>query len=115
MKRLALILLAASMLALPVLGQHFRKCNSCVRDARGRISRSAKAKKEFVRAHPCPVGAHLRVRPGRTQGSAPTCSGFQIDHIVPLACGGKDRADNMQWLTVAEHRAKTKHDAKCLR
>lgn len=116
MKRFTLILLAVLLFGVPELGaQRFARCQSCTRDMRGRISRSVKAKKEFMRAHPCPVGAHLRVRPGRTHGSAPTCPGFQIDHVVPLACGGADRPENMQWLSLEKHRAKTKIDATCPR
>lgn len=34
--------------------------------------------------------------------------GFVIDHIVPLACGGRDLPSNMQWQTRAEARAKDK-------
>ncbi len=34
--------------------------------------------------------------------------GYVVDHIVPLACGGKDVASNMQWQTVAAGKAKDK-------
>lgn len=28
--------------------------------------------------------------------------GHVIDHIVPLACGGRDAPENMQWQTTAD-------------
>jgi len=107
MKRFLLILLALAVFGVPEMdAQKFARCQSCTRDGRGKIVRSAKVKKEFVRQNPCPsrvVGtSHLR-----------GCSGYQVDHVVPLACGGRDVAQNLQWLTVAAHRAKTKADATC--
>lgn len=38
--------------------------------------------------------------------------GWQIDHVTPLKCGGADDATNMQWLTIADHKAKTKAEVK---
>lgn len=58
--------------------------------------RSAKARNDFRRANPCPVT-------GRTTGS---CPGWEVDHVVPLACGGPDTPSNMQWLTAKENRKK---------
>lgn len=60
------------------------------RDADGKIKRSEKAKNDFKAAHPCP--AH-----GKRSGA---CPGYVIDHIKPLACGGADNPENMQWQTV---------------
>lgn len=34
--------------------------------------------------------------------------GYVIDHIVSLACGGKDAPSNMQWQTIADGQAKDK-------
>jgi 5-methylcytosine-specific restriction endonuclease McrA len=65
-------------------------------------ARSAKARAEFVKAHPCPAT-------GKTKGA---CPGYQVDHITPLKCGGADSPNNMQWLTVSAHKAKTKSQAK---
>ena len=56
----------------------------------------------FVRENPCPAT-------GRTRGA---CQGWQVDHVTPLKCGGADRPANMQWLTVADHKAKTKREAR---
>lgn len=64
------------------------------------IQRSVAVKDAFKRSHPCPANGH-------TSGS---CPGWQIDHREPLECGGPDTIDNMQWLTVADHKAKTVQD-----
>ncbi|MEO8101924.1 MAG: HNH endonuclease signature motif containing protein [Betaproteobacteria bacterium] len=65
-------------------------------------ARSAAAVREFRRAHPCPV----------TGLAAGACPGREVDHIIPLKCGGADRPANMQWLTVKAHKQKTKREAK---
>jgi hypothetical protein len=67
-----------------------------VRDSRGRIARSASARHEFQRAHPCPST-------GRTTGA---CSGWVVDHRVPLKRGGSNTPGNMQWQTKAAAKAK---------
>ena len=69
--------------------------------------RSHAARAEFKRANPCPST-------GKTSAKA-ACPGWQIDHVVPLKCGGDDAPTNMQWLTVADHNAKTKAEAKLCR
>ena len=61
-------------------------------------SRAERAK--FQRFHPCPAN-------GLQRGA---CPGYQVDHIEPLCAGGADVAANMQWLTVQEHRDKTRLD-----
>lgn len=38
--------------------------------------------------------------------------GYQIDHIKPLSQGGTDCPENMQLLSIAEHRRKTASEAK---
>ena len=60
--------------------------------ADARIKRSQSAKVAFKQQHPCPA----------TGAAKGPCKGFVIDHIKPLACGGADRPENMQWQTVAE-------------
>lgn len=64
--------------------------------------RSSAARAEFVRENPCPAT-------GRHRGA---CPGWEVDHRVPLKCGGADRPHNMQWLTVESHKAKTKREAR---
>jgi len=66
--------------------------STALRDSNGRIKRSAAAKEAFERQTGYPHG-----RPG-----------YVVDHIKPLACGGSDSPDNMQWQTVAEAKAKDK-------
>jgi hypothetical protein len=69
--------------------------------ARGKkpaIKRSVIAKDAFQRANACPST-------GRTSGG---CKGYVIDHVRPLACGGADAPENIQWQTVAAGKAKDK-------
>lgn len=95
MKRLAL----AFLLLLPAYAQQSKRpdyCRTCERDSQGRIKRSPTARKAFMRKTGYPNG-----RPG-----------YRIDHIIPLACGGKDELSNMQWLTIEQKKAKDKVERK---
>jgi hypothetical protein len=58
--------------------------------------RSFKAEVLFRLAHPCPST-------GETHGA---CTGYVIDRIIPLLCGGAEEPGNMQWQTLAEAREK---------
>jgi 5-methylcytosine-specific restriction endonuclease McrA len=60
------------------------------RDEQGRFIRSSSAKARFLRATGFPRG-----RPG-----------YVVDHIIPLACGGPDTPENMQWQTAESAKAK---------
>lgn len=73
--------------------------------AEARPYRSPQARAEFVRATPCPST-------GKPRGA---CPGWEVDHVEPLKCGGADAPANMQWLTVEQHRAKTKMESKLCR
>ena len=66
------------------------------RDSNGRIVRSEEAKHAFETQTGFPHGR----------------SGYVVDHIKPLACGGADEPSNMQWQTVAEAKAKDKWERK---
>jgi hypothetical protein len=67
-----------------------------------RLKRSQNAVRQFKREHPCPANGH---RKG-------PCPGYVVDHIIPLACGGKDAPTNMQWQTVEEAKLKDKWERK---
>lgn len=67
-----------------------------------RLARSAAVVREWRQTHPCPANG-LKTGP---------CPGWQVDHRWPLCAGGLDRPDWLQWLTVADHRTKTRLDLK---
>lgn len=67
--------------------------------------RSKAAVAEFKRQNPCPATG---LRKGK-------CPGYQVDHKIPLKCNGPDRPENMQWLSVDDHKVKTKREAKLCR
>jgi hypothetical protein len=67
--------------------------------------RSKALRAEFVRLNPCPAN-------GATSGP---CPGYQVDHREALICGGRDELGNLQWLTVAEHKEKTRVEVKLCR
>lgn len=54
--------------------------------------------------HPCPFTGKVNVRYG--------CKGYVINHIDPLACGGEDKAYNMQWQTKDEAKLIDKWERK---
>jgi len=66
--------------------------------------RSYREKAEFMRHNPCPSTGKVMVRYG--------CKGYVIDHINPLACGGEDKAYNMQWQTKETAKQKGKWELK---
>ncbi len=68
-----------------------RYCGAPTRSASGEIVRSAAAVSAFKREHPCPAT-------GKSTGA---CPGWQVDHVIPLVCGGCDTLTNMQWLPTA--------------
>ena len=70
-----------------------------------KIPRSREAIAEFKQLQPCPANGNRRG----------PCPGWQIDHITPLKCKGDDAPANMQWLTVEDHKAKTKREARWCR
>lgn len=58
------------------------------RNADGTIKRSNIPLDDFAKIHPCPATG-LPVR---------SCDGWEIDHVIPLACRGRDVVENLQWL-----------------
>ena len=68
----------------------------------GHLARSAAEVLAFKPENPCPV----------THRHRSACPGWQVDHTIPLCAGGLDKAGNMAWLTVADHRFKTFLDVR---
>ena len=85
MKTLISLFLAAALITAPEAKTH----------------RSYAVKAEFKRLNPCPANGNRRG----------PCPNYHMDHVIPLCAGGPDAVDNMQWLTVEEHKAKTKREA----
>ena len=75
---------------------------SIARDENGRIHRSRSVAAAFKATHPCPAN-------GQTRGA---CPGYTIDHINPLACGGADAPENMQWQTTVAAKSKDRWERK---
>jgi hypothetical protein len=70
--------------------------------AQAEYARSKKALRAFVNQQACPSTGLHRL----------PCPGWQIDHIIPLKCLGLDDPENLQWLTIAEHKEKTRREAR---
>lgn len=64
--------------------------------------RSPAERLAFIRENPCPSTGHRRG----------ACPGWEVDHVQALVCGGQDSRYNMQWLSVADHREKTRKDMR---
>ena len=77
--------------------------STSTRTTHGKTKRDPEQRRAYMKSHPCPST-------GKASGA---CPGYQVDHRVALACGGSDSPSNMEWLTVAEHKAKHKHGAGC--
>ena len=67
-----------------------RYCGEPARTPAGRIKRSQAVLARFAQVFPCPT----------TLEPAPSCPGWQIDHVIPLASGGCDSPENLQWLPI---------------
>jgi len=87
----AALLVAALLLCLPAMAE--------------RIPRSTAEAMAFKRENPCPST-------GLRYGS---CPNHQVDHVEPICAGGADHRSNMQWLTIQEHRWKTRTDVRVCR
>jgi hypothetical protein len=90
--KLHMCCVSAAVLCFAIVSSAADRCSSCERDGSGRIHQSSSARAEFRRQNACPAT-------GDTSGP---CPGYVIDHIVPLACGGEDTPENMQWQSRSE-------------
>lgn len=82
----ALLLIVLLIVTQAALAADARFCGAPERNANGTIKRSAAVRAAFMREYPCP---------GRDPEGRCT---WIVDHVVPLACGGCDMVENMQWL-----------------
>ena len=98
--RTALLIVAALLAAaLPMrMSEAASRVEGVPRSADGRIQRSSSVRYQFRKANPCPSEARLRT----------PCPGYAIDHVAPLKRGGPDTVTNLQWLTTAAWKEKTK-------
>jgi hypothetical protein len=71
--------------------------------ATGKKPADADAARTFQQQKPCPS----------TGQKAGECPGYVRDYIVPLACGGRAAAPNMQWQTVEQAQAKSRAEVNC--
>lgn len=55
------------------------------------FARDPKQVVAFKKDHPCPA-----------TGTAGTCNGWVVDHVIPLCLGGPDTPANMKWQTKTE-------------
>jgi hypothetical protein len=94
MKTLALAL--AMLFATSAIGADPRFCGPPARDAGGTIIRSQTVLRAFQREHPKPQDGRKWI----------------MDHVVPLACGGCDAVQNLQWLPEEQWRAKSLWERK---
>lgn len=76
----------------------FAVCASTL--AQAQIKRSSTEVRAFRQANQCPA----------TELNRGSCPGYEVDHVVALCLGGPDTVDNMQWLSIDVHRAKTRID-----
>ena len=68
------------------------------------LPRDETQKQAFRKENPCPST-------GEKKGA---CPGYQVDHKKALMNGGRDKPENMQWLSEQQHADKTKQDiAEC--
>ena len=70
--------------------------------ASARDGRNFNEVRKFRLANPCPATGQARGR----------CDGWQVDHVIARRCGGRDKADNMQWLAIDDHKRKTAREAR---
>lgn len=87
----AILMLCAIVFAFPAVSgplDETRYCGPPARNAAGVIIRRSDVRTAFKKIHPCPST-------GLTSGA---CPGWQINHTVPLICGGCDSLSNLSYM-----------------
>jgi len=83
-----------------------------VEDKRGMVGRykahihtprDQKKVRQFLALFPCPS----------TLEETGPCTGWVVDHKIPLACAGPDDYRNMQWQTALDAKAKDRIELRC--
>ena len=82
------VMMSAHVLAADPALTETRCCVIPERNADGSIKRRADVLRAFRKIHPCPST-------GLTTGS---CTGWAIDHVLPISLGFVDSVSNLQWL-----------------
>lgn len=96
MKAAMIVMLVCLLIACGASYADSRYCGEPRRDAHGRIIRSAAVIAEFKRLYQLPENLDPEE--------------YQINHAVPLVCGGCDIVENMLWMHV---KAKTCAEDYC--
>lgn len=70
--------------------------------SRAYLNKSASIKTEFKRKAVCPSTGEYSQK----------CPGYWIDFIIPKKCDGPLAISNMQWLSIEDHKRKTKYEIR---
>jgi hypothetical protein len=93
---LIVLTITLSVLTSSILATDLRFCGEPKRDSRGDISRSSTVIAEFKKLFPLPAQYNR--------------NDFQINHAIPLVCGGCDSIENLIWM---HKKAKTCNEDYC--
>ncbi len=76
-------------------------------------TRSPAVKAAFMKAHPPPAWCATYVIRDRKLRLCSLTGACDVDHVCPLACGGPDAVENMQWLDAKVNRSKGADCSAC--
>lgn len=74
-----------------------------VHAGQGKAKRTDRMKRDYKARFPCPTTGKLQK----------SCPGWEIDHLIPLCCGGADVWTNARWLEADLHRLRHKDGVDC--
>lgn len=66
------------------------------------VKKESRLKSEFRRIVSCPLTGKPEKR----------CDGYWIDFIIPKKCNGPLKIENMQYLTIEDHKKKTNYEIR---